>query len=82
MTTPTDESVAKRRLLLLTFVRLLGIVCVGAGLVIWNNGSLGGLSAAAGVILIIMGVVNTTLLPRMMVRGWRAQDGRQDGRPS
>lgn len=76
MTTSTDEATAKRRLLMLTLVRLLGIVCVGAGLIIWNNGSLGGLSTAAGGILIIMGVVNTTLLPKMMLRSWRTQDGR------
>ena len=69
------EADAKRRLLRLGLVRLLGIVLAVAGVQIWRRGAFGFQDETGGKLIVILGVALMFLVPAMMRRHWRSRDG-------
>lgn len=69
MADPHDP--AKARLLILTLLKLGGLVLVGLGMLIALRGWLGESSRIAGGALMLAGVVEMWLVPRALLRTWR-----------
>lgn len=63
---------AKARLLILTLLKLTGLVLIGLGMLIALRGWLGDSSRIAGGALMLAGVVETWLVPRALQRVWRS----------
>lgn len=72
------EAQAKQRLLTLTLVKLFGVACVFAGLMLMTkyadlivNINLRRIVAA---VLMLNGLADMTIVPRMLRRSWNKQD--------
>ena len=68
----TDEDVWKKRFFILTLVRLLGtaIALLGMAVAFGDLVEPGG-SRVIGIILIIVGLVDLTIAPKILSRRWR-----------
>lgn len=70
MTPDPREQQAKRRFWLLSLVRLGGAMLVLFGIVV-TAGRLQPIAPAAGYLLIVLGLVAMSLIPRWLARRWR-----------
>lgn len=70
--TMTDEAVWKKRFLLITLVRLVGtvIALLGLSIAFGDLVETGG-SPILGFALVLVGLVDLTLAPRILSRRWR-----------
>lgn len=68
MTTPDP---ARARLLILTLVRLFGILLIAAGMLLATRNWLGDASRVAGIALLLAGLAQLWLVPRALLRAWR-----------
>lgn len=74
-----DDDVAKRRLLLYTLVRFVGLLIFFAGLaIIYSDVVRPGGWPQLGAIVAIAGVLAALFTPRLLKRGWERHD--RDGR--
>ena len=71
---PVSEDEAKKRLILLTAVRVGGLLFMLVGLLLVARESSTPMQKYAGVALTIVGVVDLWLFPRLMLRLWRKGD--------
>ena len=70
MTPAQLEAQARTRYFTMSFLRFIGAACVAAGIVIASD-RFEGIPAAIGYVLIAIGLIDMTLLPRILARRWR-----------
>ena len=72
-----DDSEAKRRLLLYSLVRILGLAIFLLGIaIIYTNLARPDGWPRLGAIVAILGVIDATFAPRLLKRAWDRQDGK------
>jgi hypothetical protein len=70
-----DDSEAKRRLLLYSLVRIVGLAIFLLGIaIIYTNLARPGGWPQLGAIVAILGVIDATFAPRLLKRAWDRQD--------
>ena len=72
----TNDAIYKQRMLRLTGARLAGLTLSLLGLVLLATHRFGPPQPVAGGVLIAAGLLWSLLVPRRMLRRWRAEDGR------
>ena len=67
-----DDQMARQRLLVLTLVRLSGVVLIGLGLLIGLSdiAAVGGMRLA-GAAIIVAGTLDAAFAPLLLLRAWR-----------
>lgn len=73
MTGPSAEATARNRFFILQFIRLSGIALMLLGLIIWRGDIVqpGG-SMMIGLPILIVGILDSTVVPRLLTRRWRS----------
>lgn len=70
-----DDSEARRRLLLYSLVRIVGLAIFLLGVaIIYTNLARSGGWPQLGAIVAILGVIDATFAPRLLKRGWDRHD--------
>ncbi len=69
-----NEDLAKRRFLTISLVRLMGVVFVFTGIANIAGKLFPALSPVLGYVLLINGIVDFFLIPRILARKWRTPD--------
>jgi hypothetical protein len=77
-----DDDIWKRRFMLFMGARLFGVLTFFAGLAIgFTNLVTPGGSPAVGAVLIVFGVLDAVVAPRLMTKRWKKEDGSAGDRP-
>ncbi|MCJ8158986.1 hypothetical protein [Sphingomonas sp. LaA6.9] len=70
MTPEQAEAQARARYFVMTFTRIAGALMIFFGLVI-TAGRFEAIPPAVGYVLVVLGLIDTALMPRMLARRWR-----------
>lgn len=70
---PSADATARNRFFILQLIRLSGIALMLLGLIIWRGDILqpGG-NMLIGLPLLIVGVLDSTIVPKLLARRWRS----------
>lgn len=69
-----NEDLAKRRFMILSLIRLMGVMFVFSGIANIAGKLFPALSPWLGYVLLINGIVDFFIIPRILVRKWRTPD--------
>ncbi len=77
-----DDDIWKRRFMLFMGARLFGFLTFFAGLAVgFTSLVTPGGSPAIGAVLIVLGVIDAVVAPRLLTKQWKKQDGAEGDRP-
>ena len=72
MTPPDDDKLARNRFMVINAVRLTGVGMILFGVLVVRG--VVGLPQMAGIVLLVLGVLETFLMPTMLARVWNTND--------